>query len=191
MLTFISFHSQGRIDVLTLILRFSSSGSKSEAVLPSSTRPSRLIAPASNSMASASEVFPVPPWPTMATLRMERVSYSFITGQTLSSFTCLGERSGVAERTAEPRRCGGLAALHCHRRWPRSYRSGRLRAAVNAWQRRASQSAAPGLPELAVLIGGIGHSHGGRVVGAGGVGSMVVGVVPSAFECATAWVSER
>jgi mannose-6-phosphate isomerase-like protein (cupin superfamily) len=39
---------------------------------------------------------------------------------------------------------------------------------------------------LGVLIGDIGQSHEGRLVGAGGVGSVVVVVVQPAFECATA-----
>ena len=50
--------------------RLTSSGSKSVVVVPSSTRPRRLIAPAQNSSASASVVFPAPPWPTRATLRI-------------------------------------------------------------------------------------------------------------------------
>src|SRR5687767_13992790 len=54
----------------TEILRLTSSGSKSVVVLPSSTRPRRLIAPVHSSNDSVSVVFPEPPWPTSATLRI-------------------------------------------------------------------------------------------------------------------------
>src|SRR5438132_485603 len=50
--------------------RLISSGSKSVVVVPSSTRPWRLMAPAQNSNDSATVVFPAPPWPTSATLRI-------------------------------------------------------------------------------------------------------------------------
>src|SRR6185369_6232608 len=46
------------------------SGSMSKAELPSSTRPSRVLAPAAKRSASATVVFPTPPCPTMATLRI-------------------------------------------------------------------------------------------------------------------------
>ena len=52
------------------ICRACSSGSESDTVLPSGTDPSRLLAPASNSSASCSEVFPAPRWPTRTTFRM-------------------------------------------------------------------------------------------------------------------------
>src|SRR4051794_16521601 len=52
------------------IWRDCSSASASETVLPSATEPSRLVAPAWNSRASCREVFPLPRWPTSATLRM-------------------------------------------------------------------------------------------------------------------------
>ena len=54
-----------------------SSGSKSQTVVPSSTRPVRGIAPAVNSRASASVVLPAPPWPTRATLRIFAVGNVF------------------------------------------------------------------------------------------------------------------
>src|SRR5262249_34456689 len=54
---------------LIVLLRRCSSGSVSNADEPSSTRPMRVAAPAANSRASATLVFPVPPCPTMATLR--------------------------------------------------------------------------------------------------------------------------
>src|SRR5438874_293853 len=50
--------------------RRTSSGSKSVVVLPSSTRPWRLMEPAQNRRSSATLVFPAPPWPTRATLRI-------------------------------------------------------------------------------------------------------------------------
>ena len=52
------------------ICRAFSSGSVSDAVVPSVTVPSRLIAPALNSSASCSDVLPQPRWPTRATLRI-------------------------------------------------------------------------------------------------------------------------
>ena len=52
--------------LLRLIFRLSSSGSKSITVLPSSTRPSLLMTPALNNIASAREVFPAPPWDARA-----------------------------------------------------------------------------------------------------------------------------
>ena len=50
--------------------RSCSSGSKSQTVVPCSARPSRLITPASKSIASASDVFPQPRWPISATFRI-------------------------------------------------------------------------------------------------------------------------
>src|SRR5262245_55513889 len=52
------------------ILRLISSGSKSVVVLPSSTLPSRVTAPAACSSASTSDVLPTPPCPTIPTLRI-------------------------------------------------------------------------------------------------------------------------
>src|SRR3954469_23384260 len=52
------------------ISRAFSSGAESETVVPSATEPSRLIAPAVNRSASLTEVFPLPRWPTKATLRI-------------------------------------------------------------------------------------------------------------------------
>ena len=54
-------HTHGSNDALMLTLRLTSSGSKSEDVVPSSTRPSRLMAPLTKRAASASDVLPVPP----------------------------------------------------------------------------------------------------------------------------------
>ena len=61
----------------TEMRRRSSSGSKSQTVVPSSTRPIRGIAPAAKSSASASDVLPAPPWPTRATLRILAVGNVF------------------------------------------------------------------------------------------------------------------
>src|ERR1700738_4050242 len=60
--------------------RLTSSGSKSQVVVPSSPRPWRLIAPAQNSNASASVVLPAPPCPTSATLRIFAGGKLFIRG---------------------------------------------------------------------------------------------------------------
>src|SRR5215831_15487459 len=60
--------------------RCSSSGSKSITALPSSGRPSRVVAPAVNSIASASWLFPAPPCPTNATVRRRPISSTAIRG---------------------------------------------------------------------------------------------------------------
>src|SRR5918996_2384005 len=52
------------------ISRAFSSDAASETVVPSATEPSRLIAPAVNRSASFTDVFPLPRWPTKATLRI-------------------------------------------------------------------------------------------------------------------------
>ncbi len=69
-LTLRSCQSNVATDAVIDICRAFSSGSVSEVVVPSTTEPMRLIAPASNSNASCSEVLPLPRWPTSATLRM-------------------------------------------------------------------------------------------------------------------------
>src|SRR5687767_10854553 len=82
-----------------------SSGSWSQTVEPSSTRPIRLIAPARCKSASARVVLPAPPWPTSATLRI----FSDENGCTrvpLASIVTAGRRvspaSGACRRTAYP-----------------------------------------------------------------------------------------
>ena len=65
---------------LTLKPRFCSSGSQSLVVVPSSTLPRRVTSPAMKSIASESDVFPVPLWPIRATLRILSAGYSFIRG---------------------------------------------------------------------------------------------------------------
>src|SRR5215208_2917502 len=52
------------------ISRDFSSDAESETVVPSATEPSRLTAPAVNRSASFTEVFPLPRWPSKATLRI-------------------------------------------------------------------------------------------------------------------------
>ena len=65
-----SCHSQWLSDAESDIARRCSSSSQSETVLPASMVPSRFVFPAWKSIASVSEVFPVPRWPTTATLRI-------------------------------------------------------------------------------------------------------------------------
>src|SRR5260221_8085202 len=67
------------------MLRRCSSGSKSQTVEPSSTRPRRTIAPALKSRASASDVLPAPPWPTRAMLRIFEVGNVFKTTPRIDS----------------------------------------------------------------------------------------------------------
>ena len=63
-------HSRWQIEAARDIWRRCSSSSQSLTVDPDSTVPSRFAAPAWNSIASTSDVFPVPRWPTTATLRI-------------------------------------------------------------------------------------------------------------------------
>src|SRR3954449_10463625 len=53
--------------------RFTSSGSVPVTVVPSSTRPTRVVTPARCSSASTSVVLPAPLWPTRTTLRIRSV----------------------------------------------------------------------------------------------------------------------
>src|SRR3981189_1714929 len=75
-------HSRGATARLTDIWRLSSSGSKSVVVLPSSTEPIRVMAPARNSKASLRVVLPAPPCENRATLRNCAGAYSFMCGGT-------------------------------------------------------------------------------------------------------------
>src|SRR3954470_6968362 len=63
-------HSRWQSDEASDIWRRCSSSSESEVVVPPSTVPRRLIAPAWKSIASTSDVFPVPRCPVTATLRI-------------------------------------------------------------------------------------------------------------------------
>ena len=68
------FHSAAAMAVEMVILRSISSSSKSVMVLPSSTRSSRLVAPAVKSSPAVKDVLPEWPWPTRPTFRMSLVS---------------------------------------------------------------------------------------------------------------------
>ena len=69
-LTFTSRHSNEASDAEMDMPRDFSSSSASETVVPSATEPSLVVAPASNNKASCNDVFPLPRWPTRATLRI-------------------------------------------------------------------------------------------------------------------------
>src|SRR3954447_20500369 len=69
-LTLPPFHSKEASAAEIDIPRACSSSSESDTVVPSATVPRRVVAPASNSRASCSDVFPLPRWPTRATLRI-------------------------------------------------------------------------------------------------------------------------
>ena len=64
-----SHSNEARLAAIDISRAFSS-GAASETVVPSATEPSRLIAPAWKRSASFNEVFPLPRWPTKATLRI-------------------------------------------------------------------------------------------------------------------------
>ena len=68
------FQSQKATEVPSEILRLISSGSKSVVVVPSSTLPSRLTAPAAKRMPSTRDVLPTPPCPAKPTLRILEMS---------------------------------------------------------------------------------------------------------------------
>src|SRR3954447_2017340 len=69
-LTFLSSHeNDARLEAIDICRAFSS-GAESDTVVPSATEPRRLIAPASYRSASFRDVFPLPRWPTKATLRI-------------------------------------------------------------------------------------------------------------------------
>src|SRR5690349_22257301 len=74
-LTFVSRHSNEASDAEIDMPRDFSSSSASETVVPSATEPSLVVAPASNSKASCNDVFPLPRWPTRATLRILSAAY--------------------------------------------------------------------------------------------------------------------
>src|SRR5262245_8014970 len=61
-----------------LLFRRCSSGSVSKLDDPSSVRPSRVVAPAPKSSASATMVFPTPPCPTTTTLRTRVMSLGIV-----------------------------------------------------------------------------------------------------------------
>ncbi len=69
-LTFRFFHSRAATARPTEIFRSTSSASKSVGACPSSTRPKRVVAPASWRRAETRVVLPTPLWPTTATLWM-------------------------------------------------------------------------------------------------------------------------
>src|SRR6267154_2936358 len=85
-------HSAWARAVCVEILRAISSSSKSVVVVPSATFPQRGVIPAVKSNDDTSCVFPVPPWPTMPTLRMSLVRYVFI--QTSQSAPLVARRRG-------------------------------------------------------------------------------------------------
>src|SRR5215212_6375174 len=83
-LTFVSRHSNEASDAEMDMPRDFSSSSESETVVPSATEPSLVVAPASNIKASCNDVFPLPRWPTNATLRILSAGWD-IPGTSLSS----------------------------------------------------------------------------------------------------------
>src|SRR5258706_15932185 len=95
-------HSQGMSARLRLIFRFTSSGSKSDVVVPSSTLPMREVPPLEKNAASAKEVLPVPPWPRRTTFRSCCVPYSFIPSALLHTHSldaCPGTRTMDRDHT--------------------------------------------------------------------------------------------
>ena len=83
-LTLVPCQSNEASDAEIDIPRDFSSSSASETVVPSATEPSLVVAPASNNRASCSDVFPLPRWPTNATLRILSAGWD-MPGTSLSS----------------------------------------------------------------------------------------------------------
>src|SRR2546425_540444 len=89
------FHAAWCSAAVMVLLRRCSSGSVSKADVPSSVRPSRVAAPAANSSASATVVFPAPPWPTMATSRSLPTSLATSSAGIPSSVTFVDNAQAV------------------------------------------------------------------------------------------------
>ena len=77
-LSFVFCHGSAATEEKMVILRATSSSSKSVMVLPSSTLRCRSVAPAVKSIAEASDVFPLCPCPIKATFRISDVSKTFM-----------------------------------------------------------------------------------------------------------------
>ena len=182
-------NSNGARDNASEMPRFTSSGSKSVVVVPSSTRPWRLMAPAQKSRASARLVLPAPPWPTRATLRIWAGGKLFtalllcgtdsLVGCATTSFRAVSTVPAATVgrgdvRQAVPRGCGaGLAPCRygaearrrerrpTHRRRPAHLRRRRLRRG-------------PGPPRLGCLPAGrLRRARPARRGGGQGVGHVV------------------
>ena len=119
------FQSRYATEVLIEILRLTSSGSKSVVVLPSSTLPSRVTAPAVKSRASTREVLPTPPWPTTPTLRIFPISIAIRPASWSEGCSIEGRSYHIAE-VRRPARAAP------RRRSPRRHPSGRRRGAAAA-----------------------------------------------------------
>src|SRR3954454_6065685 len=112
-LTFTSRHSKEASDAEMDMPRAFSSSSASETVVPSATEPSRVVAPASNSRASCSDVFPLPRWPTSATLRILSAAcgmpmYSSLPGDTAKEKKTTGSVAQVVALEARLQAQHGL-----------------------------------------------------------------------------------
>src|SRR3954451_24462910 len=88
-----SHWNDARLDAIDIWRAFSS-GAESDTVVPSATEPRRLTAPASNRSASFRDVFPLPRWPTNATLRILSAGMAF-------SYTRQAERTMYTSDRAE------------------------------------------------------------------------------------------
>ena len=124
-LTFTSRHSNDASDAEIDIPRAFSSSSASDTVVPSATVPSRVVAPASNSKASCSDVFPLPRWPTRATLRILSAACG-MPGAPLSR----------AAPSTRPWKAGGYRQSRRLSPWSRDFR--RRTAFVCSWEMRDS-----------------------------------------------------
>src|SRR3954454_1618466 len=113
-LTLTSRHSNEASDAEIDMPRDFSSSSESETVVPSATEPSLVVAPASKRSASCSDVFPLPRWPTNATLRILSAGWDM---PGTSSLLCLPlTQGGDGALKATPDRCGGYRRLSPWRR---------------------------------------------------------------------------
>src|SRR5438105_8141099 len=95
-------YSKGARASDTEILRLTSSASKSVVVDPSSTRPWRGMAPAQKRRASARVVFPAPPWPTRATLRILAGGKVFTPAHLARSASAVHPTDGVGASVPGP-----------------------------------------------------------------------------------------
>ena len=122
--------SAWQIEAERVICRLCSSSSQSETVVPDSTVPRRLTPPDWKSIASTNDVFPVPRWPTTATLRIFPGSVTAITGNHL-----LGTISAKLNRVPA---AGGQSAASGRACTPERRERSRRIAFVWSWETRDS-----------------------------------------------------
>src|SRR5215217_742322 len=147
-----------------------SSSSESETVVPSATEPRRVVAPASNSRASCSDVFPLPRWPTNATLRILSAGWDMPGTSSLLCLPLPRGGDGAGEVTPDrPMIRGWLGVVgRAGDGWPLSHVVGHLgMRPIGSGERPRGEtprgSVDLGLPEVVALEAGLEAQDGLRV----------------------------